>query len=146
MALGRINHVDLLVDDLKKTEEFFTKKLGFKVVRRTQHTSYGGEHIEVVSPDGGEILDIHQIQETYLKEDEPTRPHVHHIAFEVDDLQKTCDEMKSKGVPFKAGDGPNFNSETGGGEATTYDENGRRWIQMMQMGKDDKKDIAKKRK
>jgi len=133
MALGKINHVDLLVDDLKKTEEYFTKKLGFKVVRRTQHTSYGGEHIEVVSPDGGEILDIHQIQETYLKEDAPTRPHVHHIAFEVDDIDKTYEELKSKGVEFK--DAPRFVPQTGRKLAFMKDADGRPWIQLQEKEK-----------
>jgi len=151
MALGKIHHLDFFVDDLDKTVKYLTEKLGFRVV-------WGREGMKrLVTPNGEELFEFRQLDDNFSNaspsdlgriksKDELFRPYLAHIAFEVDDLQKTCDEMKSKGVPFKTGDGPNFNSETGGGEATTYDENGRRWIQMMQIGKDDKKDIAKKQK
>lgn len=150
MALGMVHHLDFFVDDLEKTVKYFTEKLGFRVVWTTEGMK------RLVAPNGEELFEFRQLtddfrnaspsdQGHFKSKDDLIRPYLAHIAFEVDDLQKTCDEMKSKGVPFKTGDGPNLNPETGGGEATTYDENGHRWIQMIQKGREDKKDIAKKK-
>ena len=52
MALGRVNHMHFGVDDLKKTAEYFVKKLGFKLVRRVQLPESRGEFIELASPCG----------------------------------------------------------------------------------------------
>ena len=48
MALGKIDHVDLSVCDLKKAEKYFTEKLGFKLLRYTEPK----KSVEVQSPDG----------------------------------------------------------------------------------------------
>ena len=129
MALGKINHIDFTVDDLGKAEEYFTKKLGFKLLRRTEHA---GKSIELTSPAGDFLFDFHQGSEEVYKtgrEKSPGLPHFNHIAFKVDDINKEFEELKSKGVPFK-GDAPKFAPTTGRTLADAADADGRYWIQL----------------
>lgn len=130
MALGKVNHLDFFVDDLEKTVEYFTEKLGFKLVRRTDHY---GKSVELTTAAADVIFEFHQVTEEYKSKEASGRPYLSHIAFEVDDLDKTCQELKSKGVPFKTDlDAPQFQPATGRRLANTYDADGRRWIQLQE--------------
>ena len=131
MALGKIDHIDFIVEDLEKAEEHFTKKLGFKLVRRTEH---GGKAIELASPAGDFFFDLHQgSEELYKREREREKPggpcHFGHIAFKVDDINKEFEEMKSKEVLFSR-DAPVFEPTTGRTLANAADADGRYWIQL----------------
>lgn len=84
MILG-IDHAEILVKELEKSVEFY-KLLGFEVVNWT-------EEERTVELRAGEIsLDVIEVSEK--------RPEVglNHIAFLVDDVDKTITEWKEKGV------------------------------------------------
>ena len=127
MALGKIDHIDFVVDDLEKVEEYFTKTLGFKLLR---HTMHGGPSIELKSPAGDFFFDFHLGSEEVYKQakegsgvaGQPSRddipegpcqfkPILSHIAFQVVDINKEYEELNSKGVPLNPED-PGFNPET----------------------------------
>ena len=131
MALGKIDHIDISVDDLEKAEEYFTKKLGFKLLRRTEH---GGKSIELQSPAGDFLFDLHEargeLYEAWKKKEAPGGPlFLSHIAFKVDNIKKEFEELKSKGVSFLK-DAPGFNPTTGRTLANVADADGRFWIQL----------------
>ena len=129
MALGKIDHIDFYVDDLEKAEEYFTKTLGFKLLRRTEHA---GKSIELQSPAGDFFFDFHQGSEEGYKQmrEIPGGPcHFGHIAFKVDDINKEYEELKSKGVSFLE-DAPVFYPPTGRTLAAAADADGRYWIQL----------------
>ena len=130
MALGKIDHIDVWVDDLEKAEEYFIKKLGFKLLRRTKHA---GKSIELTSPAGDFFFDLHQESEEARNKRKKKiaggQCHFSHIAFKVDDINKECEELKSKGVSFLE-DAPVFNSSTGRTLAGAADADGRHWIQL----------------
>ena len=132
MALGKIDHIDITVDDLEKAEEYFTKKLGFKLLRRTEH---GGKSIELQSPAGDFFFEFHQgSEEVYKAERERERPEwsclFGHIAFKVDDINKEFEELKSKGVPIRPEGGPELTTTTGRTLAEIEDADGRFWMQL----------------
>ncbi len=130
MALGKIDHIDLFVDDLEKAEKHFTEKLGFKLLRHTEHV---GKSIELASPAGDFFLDLHQGSEELYKTEREKSPgwpyYFNHIAFKVENINKEFEDMKSKGVSFRL-DAPNFNPTTGRTLANAPDADGRFWIQL----------------
>lgn len=137
MAFGRINHIDFRVEDLEKTVDYFTKKLGFKVVRRTEHA---GGSVELVSPAGGEIFEFREITEEYLSRPGViNRSYLNHICFEVQDIDKEYEELKSKGVYFESDgpaptvDTPHLQPATGRKLVTTFDAEGHRCIQLVEV-------------
>lgn len=84
MLLG-IDHAEIIVKNLEKSVEYY-KLLGFEVVKWT-------EEERTVEVKAGDIsLDIIEASEK--------RPEtgLHHIAFLVDDVDKTVAELKAKGV------------------------------------------------
>ena len=129
MALGKIDHIDFYVDDLEKVEEYFTKTLGFKLLR---HTMHGGPSIELESPAGDFFFDFHQDSEEGKQAMSVPRqfhPTFNHIAFKVDDINKEYEELKSKGVPVDPED-PGLNPDTGRILANITDANKRFWLQL----------------
>ena len=137
MALGKIDHIDIFVDDLEKAEEYFIKKLEFKLLRRFEHGRQAGKSIELQSAAGDFFFDLHQGSEEQYKrvrEEAPGFPHIHHIAFKVDDINKEVEELRSKGVSFRQ-DAPLFNPITGRTFANAPDADGRYWIQLSEAKK-----------
>ncbi len=130
MALGKIDHIDVWVGDLEKAEEYFIKKLGFKLLRRTKHA---GKSIELTSPAGDFFFDLHQESEEAYNKREKEIPGGHcrfsHIAFKVDDINKEFEELKSKGVSF-VGDAIVFNPTSGRKLGQFLDADGRWWLQL----------------
>ncbi len=130
MTLGKIDHIDLFVGDLEKAEKHFTEKLGFKLLRHTEHA---GKSVELQSPAGDFFLDLHQgSEESYRKESErsPGWPYYfNHVAFRVDDINKEYEDLKSKGVSFRQ-DAPVFVPPTGRTVADVADADGHFWIQL----------------
>ena len=128
MALGKVNHLQFHVTNVEKTVKYFTEKLGFKIVRRVKRPT-GDMHIELASPAGD--LEFHFVPVTEESKNNPDRPYLEHLAFEVTDLRKECEELKSKEVPFHYG--PEFEQHTGRSLAGIRDAEGRGWIQLHEV-------------
>lgn len=84
-----IDHITIVVKNLEKSEEYF-KKLGFEVYSRQKPPSGKGDIVRIRS--GGVLIDLHTLD-------------VHlgskgHVAFSVDDVDKTYEEMKARSVKF----------------------------------------------
>jgi len=131
MALKRIHHIDIFVDNIEKVSEHFIDKLGFKPVKKSVHV---GKSIELAIPAGEEVrFEFHQMTEEYRKTHQKEmaygKPDIDHIGFEVDDINKEFEDMKSKGVSFRR-DAPNLNPTTGRTLADAPDADGRFWIQL----------------
>ena len=145
MALGKIDHIDFIVDNLEEVEEYFTKILGFKLLR---HTMHGGPSIELESPAGDFFFDFHQgTEEDYKRAREGLgvagqpggdeipagpcqfKPIFGHIAFKADDINKEYEELKSKGVPVHP-DEPGFLPTTGRTLVDILDTIKRFWLQV----------------
>jgi len=129
MTLGKIDHISIFVDDLEKAEAYFTEKLGFRLLRRTEHA---GKSVELTSPAGDFFFDLHEGNEQLykgLKERAIGPCHVGHIAFKVDDVNEEFEELKGKGVPFFH-ETPVLNPTTGRTLADASDADGRYWIQL----------------
>jgi methylmalonyl-CoA/ethylmalonyl-CoA epimerase len=99
MAIRRINHVALLVDDIDRALEFWRDVLGLEVA-----------HVEDV-PDQGAIVAFLSTGDQEVELVKPTTadsgvarylehrgPGLHHICLEVDDLQECLAALKDRGV------------------------------------------------
>ncbi|MBM2824723.1 MAG: hypothetical protein HW402_387 [Dehalococcoidales bacterium] len=132
MTLGKIDHIDFTVSDLEQAEEYLTKKLGFKFLRRNEHQDKSIS-TELTSPAADFIIQIHQGSEETLKKRKEQAAecplYFNHIAFQADDINKVFKELKSKGVSFK-GTAPALNPATGRTLANIVDADGFHWIQI----------------
>ena len=133
MALGKLNHIDIFVDDISKVPDYFINTLGFKRVKNQTHI---GKSFEVVVPTGNELtLEFHEMtdeyRQTHQKEMAYGKPDIDHIGFEVSDMDKEVAELKDKGVEFKSN--PNISS-SGRKLCRIVDSEGKGWIQLFEIG------------
>ena len=97
----KIDHVEIVTDQLDRTVQFYTEVLGFRVKARDRiersglgapidlvYLDLGGTVVELISYDGASVGPA------------PEKEHLGYrmIALEVDDMQKTTDFLKSKDV------------------------------------------------
>ena len=97
----RIDHVEIVTDQLDRTAHFYTGVLGFTVKARDRiERSSLGVPIELVYLDlGGTVVELIAYEGAAV-DPAPQTEHLGYrmIALEVDDMQKTTDYLKSKGV------------------------------------------------
>ena len=97
----RIDHVEIVTDQLDRTEQFYTEVLGFAVKARDRIERSGlGVPIDLVYLDlGGTVVELIRYEGTGV-DPAPQSEHLGYrmIALEVDDMQKTTDYLKTMGV------------------------------------------------
>lgn len=97
----RIDHVEIVTDQPERSVDFYTRVLGFSVRARQRidrshvgvpmnlvYLDLGGTTVELISYEGAAVAPA------------PSGEHLGYrmIALEVDDMQKTIDELGAKGV------------------------------------------------
>jgi len=132
MILGKMDHIDFTVGDLKKTQEYLVKKLGFTFLRQNEHEDKSIS-VELTSPASDFVIQIHEASQEELrrrKEQSSEFPlYFNHIAFKEDNINEAFKTLKNKGVSFKS-TAPTLNPVTGRTLANVIDDDGRLWIQL----------------
>ena len=97
----RIDHVEIVTDQPKRTEEFYTDVLGFTVKARDRIERSGlGVPIDLVYLDlGGTVVELITYDGVAV-DPAPQKEHLGYrmIAIEIDDMQEAADYLKTKGV------------------------------------------------
>jgi catechol 2,3-dioxygenase-like lactoylglutathione lyase family enzyme len=97
MMFKRIDHVEIVTDQLDRTVEFYTEVLGFTVKARDRIERSGlGVPIDLVYLDlGGTVVELISYEGVNV-DPAPEKEHLGYrmIALEVDDMQKTTDYLR----------------------------------------------------
>ena len=97
----RIDHVEIVTDQLERTERIYRDVLGFTVKLRDRIEQSGlGVPIDLVYLDlGGTVVELIAYESASV-EPAPQKEHLGYrmIALEVDDMQKATDYMRTKGI------------------------------------------------
>jgi catechol 2,3-dioxygenase-like lactoylglutathione lyase family enzyme len=97
----RIDHVEIATDQLDRTVQFYTEVLGFTVKARDRIERSGlGVPIDLVYLDlGGTVVELISYEGVTV-DPAPQTEHLGYrmMALEVDDMQKTADYLRTKGV------------------------------------------------
>src|SRR6516162_4609154 len=97
----RIDHVEIVTDQLDRTVQFYTEVLGFTVKAHDRIERSGlGVPIDLVYLDlGGTVVELISYDGASV-DPAPKNEHLGYrmIALEVDDMQKATDYLKTKGV------------------------------------------------
>jgi catechol 2,3-dioxygenase-like lactoylglutathione lyase family enzyme len=101
MMFKRIDHVEIVTDQLDGTVQFYTEILGFTVKARDRIERSGlGVPIDLVYLDlGGTVVELITYEGAAV-DPAPRNEHLGYrmIALEVDDMQKTAGYLRTKGV------------------------------------------------
>ena len=125
--IGDIDHVEIEASDAEEMADFM-KTLGYEEFRETEHH---GQSFELVPEEGdGPLFEIHTVEGEEV-------PGINHIAFLVDDVEETYEELEAAGV-----DGlvePYYVERTGRTICNFRDPDGRRF-QVVDKASDDERD------
>ncbi len=91
----KLNHTSITVKDLNESLDFYTKKLGLQLLSRREIKENNAEIAFI-----GDGQTEHRIELTWWrnKKDYAEGDQLDHIAFLVDDVKLTIEEMGAKGV------------------------------------------------
>ena len=94
LKLNHIQHIGIPVTDIKKSEAFY-EKLGFKNVMDSTFEYKGGKGSVAMMKLDEMIIELYQMPESELAEIRNRKNgHIDHIVFDVDDIDKTFEELK----------------------------------------------------
>ncbi len=112
MAVHKLLHTRMRVNDIEKTVKFYEQALGLTVSRR--HTSpRGAQLVFLATPGSEEEIEICQMPPG--AEPVKVQPDLMHLAFGVDNLEAFAADLKKKG--FALSDGP---TKTGSGSVIAF--------------------------
>jgi glyoxylase I family protein len=104
MMFKRIDHVEIVTDQLERTAQFYTEVLGFQVRARDRiERSSLGVAIDLVYLDlGGTVVELISYEGVTVNP-APEKEHLGYrmIALEVDDMQKAADYLRSSQTYLK---------------------------------------------
>ncbi len=112
MAVKKLLHTRMRVNDIERTVKFYEQALGLTVSRR--HTSpRGAQLVFLATPNSEEEIELCQMPPGAPSVQ--VQPDLMHLAFEVDDLAAFAAELTQKG--FTLSDGP---TKTGSGSVIAF--------------------------
>jgi lactoylglutathione lyase len=128
MAVTKLLHTRMRVNDIEKTVKFYEQALGLKATRR--HTSpRGAQLVFLATPNSDEEIEICQMPPG--AEPVKVQPDLMHLAFAVDDLDAFAADLKQKG--FALSDGP---TKTGSGSVIAFIDAPEGYeVELIQKGK-----------
>ena len=97
MIFDSIHHIAIIASDYDKAKEFYVDKLGFKVKREVERKE---REDFIIFLDAGDNTEI----ELFIEKNPPervTRPEargLRHLAFRVDDIYKSVEELTKRGI------------------------------------------------
>ena len=97
MISDSIHHIAIIASDYNKAKDFYVNKLGLKINREVERKE---REDFIIFLDGGENIEI----ELFIEKNPPkrlTRPEargLRHLAFRVDDIYKSVEELKKRGI------------------------------------------------
>ena len=97
LIFDSIHHIAIIASDYDKAKEFYVDKLGFKVKREVERKE---REDFIIFLDAGDNIEI----ELFIEKNPPervTRPEargLRHLAFKVDDIYKSVEELTKRGI------------------------------------------------
>ncbi len=93
----RIDHTEIVTGDLKRTLNFYTEVLGFKIQRRFKPERLPLEEIVFIEL-GGTLIELFSVKNPAPASTGQWQVGCRRIALQVDDVGKAIEYLKSKGV------------------------------------------------
>jgi len=97
--IRKIAHLGVAVKDIEETEKFYSDVLGLKIHDRENLKEIKASFIPV-GDTAIELLQSTTPEGVLSKFIEKKGEGIHHIAYHVDDIEKTLEDLKAKGIPL----------------------------------------------
>ena len=96
MNLKNIHHVAIICSEYKKSKEFYTKILGLEIIREVYRKERESYKLDLKL--GDSQIELFSFPNAPERPSYPESCGLRHLAFQVEDVEKTADELQSKGI------------------------------------------------
>ena len=97
MKINRIHHVAIICSDYEKSKEFYTKILGFTVIKETYRSERNSYKLDLNIGNNDQI-ELFSFPNPPLRLSGPEACGLRHLAFEVENIDEMVDLLHKKGV------------------------------------------------
>ena len=95
--INRIHHIAIICSDYERSKHFYTKVLGFEIEQEIYRKERDSFKLDL-SLKGQYMIELFSFPNPPERLSRPEGTGLRHLAFEVDDLQSSIDELAKKGV------------------------------------------------
>jgi glyoxylase I family protein len=95
--LNKIHHIAIICSDYQKSKAFYTEILGFEALNETFRAERNSWKLDLAL-NGNYILELFSFPDSPKRPSHPEACGLRHLAFEVDDIQKTIEALRAKKI------------------------------------------------
>lgn len=96
MKINKIHHIAIIVSDYEKSKAFYTKQLGFDIIRENYRKDRGDYKLDLKLGDCE--LEIFSGKGHPARPSYPEACGLRHLAFHVEDIEETIRELNEAGI------------------------------------------------
>lgn len=100
MEIKGIHHVAILTDDYERSKSFYTEVLGFEILKETYREERQSYKLDL-AVNGQYQIELFSFPEFKERASFPEQKGLRHLAFAVEDIEKSVAELVSKGVDIQ---------------------------------------------
>ncbi len=98
MRLSHIHHIAIIVSDYAVSRDFYVNKLGFPIIRENYRPERDDWKLDLQVNECTE-LEIFGVKNPPPRVNRPEACGLRHLAFHVEDMEKTVSELAEKSIP-----------------------------------------------
>lgn len=100
MQLKAIHHIAIIVSDYNQSKKFYTEILGLTIVKETYRSERNSYKLDLALNDNY-IIELFSFPEYVKRPSYPEALGLRHLAFAVNDIEKSYVELLSKEIPVE---------------------------------------------
>jgi glyoxylase I family protein len=97
MNLKRIHHIAIICSDYETSKDFYVNKLGLEPIREVYREERESYKLDLAL-EGVYVVELFSFPEAPSRPSYPEARGLRHLAFEVDDIEKSIMELKLNGI------------------------------------------------
>ena len=97
MNLNKIHHIAIICSDYAISKKFYTEILGLEIIREVYREERNSYKLDLAS-NGNYIIELFSFPNPPQRASRPEAAGLRHLAFEVDNLEKSIEELNQKGI------------------------------------------------
>lgn len=97
MLFNKVHHIAIICSDYEKSKRFYVDVLGFKIVKETYRKTRESYKLDLAL-NGEYIIELFSFPNPPNRVSEPEAQGLRHLAFEVDDVERTSAVLRDQGV------------------------------------------------
>lgn len=93
-----VHHVAIICSNYERSKQFYTEVLGFNIIRETFRAERNSYKLDLTVGESGIQIELFSFPNSPVRASYPEACGLRHLAFAVENLEKTVDFLQAKGV------------------------------------------------